>query len=109
MQGYKSKANMRTTKRMYLAYAVEDRYYRDLLNGQSLNMCSRFEYTDMPVKEPRHSVWKERCRTQIKGCNGIIAMLSRNSLRATIRKEEIACDKQEGIPLTGVYMHAPTS
>jgi len=97
---------MRTTHRVFIAFAVEDRYYRDLLKGQSLNTRSPFEYTDMSVKVPWDSGWKERCRTRIKGCDGMIAMLSRNSLRATGQRWEIACAKEERIPLIGVYIHA---
>ena len=96
---------MRTTKRVFVAFAVEDKYYRDLLKGQSLYTKSPFEYTDMSVKIPWDSGWKERCRTRIKGCAGMIAMLSRNSLRATGQKWEIACAKQERVPLIGVYLH----
>jgi len=97
---------MRTTKRVFVAFAVEDRYYRDLLKGQSLNTRSPFEYTDMSVKVPWDSGWKERCRTRIKGCDGMIAMLSRNSLRATGQRWEIACTKEEKIPLIGLYIRA---
>ena len=41
---------MRTTKRVLVAFAVEDKYYRDLLKGQSLYTKSPFEYTDMSVQ-----------------------------------------------------------
>jgi hypothetical protein len=97
---------MRTTKRVFIAFAFEDRYYRDLLKGQSLNTRSPFEYTDMSVKIPWDSGWKERCRTRIKGCDGMIAMLSRNSLKATGQKWEIACAKAERVRLIGVYIRA---
>jgi hypothetical protein len=60
----------------------------------------------MSVKEPCDTGWKERCRTRIKGCDGMIAMLSRNSLRATGQRWEVACAKEEGIPLFGVYIYA---
>jgi hypothetical protein len=97
---------MRTTKRVFIAFAFEDRYYRDLLKEQSLNTRSPFEYTDMSVKIPWDSGWKERCRTRIKGCDGMIAMLSRNSLKATGQKWEIACAKAERVRLIGVYIRA---
>jgi len=96
---------MRTTKRVFIAFAVEDRYYRDLLKGQSLYTNSPFEYTDMSVKEPWAYNWKERCRTRIKGCDGVIAMLSRNSLRASGQRWEIACAREERIPFIGVYIY----
>src|SRR5215213_11870983 len=91
---------------MFVAFAGKDRYYRDLMKGQSLNTRFRFEYTDMSVKVPWDSGWKERCRTRIKGCDGMIAMLSRNSLKATGQKWEIACAKAERVRLIGVYIRA---
>jgi hypothetical protein len=58
------------------------------------------------VKETWDSGWKKKCRTRIKGCDGVIAMLSRNSLRATGQKWQIACANEERIPLIGVYIQA---
>lgn len=92
-------------KRVFIAFAVEDKGYRDLLKGQTLNANSTFEYTDMSVKEPWDSEWKKKCRSRIKGCNGMIALLSSNSLSASGEKWEITCAKEEGVPLIGVYIH----
>lgn len=94
----------RKTKRVFVAFAVEDKQYRDLLKGQSLNARSPFEYTDMSVKEPWDDSWKTRCRTRIKGCDGVIALLSSNSLKADGQKWEIVCAKDEKVPLMGVYI-----
>jgi hypothetical protein len=60
----------------------------------------------MFVKVPWDRDWKERCRTRIKGCDGVIAMLSRNPLTATGQRWEITCAKEERIPLMGAYIHA---
>lgn len=94
------------TKRVFVAFAVEDKNYRDLLKGQSLNTDSLFEYTDMSAKEPWDNQWKTRCRQRIKGCDGVIALLSRNSLKADGQKWEITCAKGERLPLIGVYIHS---
>jgi hypothetical protein len=96
---------MRRSKRVFIAFAVEDRNYRDLLNGQSLNTDSPFEYTDMSVKQPWDREWKTRCRSRIRGCDGMIALLSRNLLRADGQKWEITCAREEGVPLIGVYIY----
>lgn len=93
------------TKRIFVAFAVEDRNMREFLKGHSLNPNSPFEYTDMSVKEPWDSKWKTNCRTRIKGCDGVIALLSRNSLSADGQKWEIICAKDERIPLIGVYAY----
>ena len=93
-------------KRVFVAFAVEDKVYRDFLKGQSLNTNSSFEYTDMSVKEPWDSEWKKKCRSRIKGCDGMIALLSSNSLSASGEKWEIGCAKEEGVPLIGMYIHS---
>ena len=93
------------TKRVFVAFAIEDRSSRDFLKGQSLNTNSPFEYIDMSVKEPWDSEWKTKCRTRLKGCDGAIVLLSRNSVSADGQKWEITCAKDEKIPLIGVYIY----
>lgn len=97
---------MSDDKRVFVAFAVEDRQYRDFLKGQSLNTDSPFEYVDMSAKEPWSDSWKTRCRTRIKGCDGVIALLSSNSLNADGQKWEIKCAKEEDVTLIGVYIHS---
>ncbi len=85
---------------------MEDKNFRDLLKGQSLNTDSHFSYVDMSAKEPWSNSWKTNCRNRIKGCDGAIALLSSNSLKADGQKWEIECAKDEGVPLIGVYIHS---
>ncbi len=59
----------------------------------------------MSVKEPWDSEWKKKCRSRIKGCDGMIALLSSNSSNASGEKWEISCAKEEGVPLIGIYIH----
>jgi hypothetical protein len=92
-------------KRIFIAFAIEDERIRDLLKGQSLNTLTPFEYTDMSVKEPWSTNWKEQCRTRIRSCNGVIALLSRNSLTATGQRWEIQCAVEERVPLIGMYIY----
>ena len=87
---------MATTKRVFIAFAIEDERMRDLLKGQSLNTASPFEYIDLSVKEAYDSDWKEKVRTRIKGCHGVIALVSKDSLSSTGQKWEISCAKEEG-------------
>ena len=93
-------------KRVFIAFAVEDKRFRDLLRGQSLNTDSPISYVDMSVKEPWSNAWKTNCRTRIKSCDGAVALLSSNSLKADGQKWEIECAGEEGIPLLGVYIHS---
>jgi nucleoside 2-deoxyribosyltransferase len=94
----------RRTKRVFVAFAIEDRRYRDLLKGQSLLVRSPFAYTDMSAKEPWDAEWKSRCRTRIRGCDGVIALLSRNTAKATGQRWEIKCALDEGKPVLPIFI-----
>ena len=52
----------------------------------------------MSVKEPWDEQWKTKCRTRIKGCNGVIALISKNTAAATGELWEINCAYGEKVP-----------
>ena len=96
---------MAKTHRIFISFAVEDAKYRDMLKGQARNERSPFEFVDMSVKEPWDSQWKTRCRTRIKGCDGVIALLSKKTWNAEGARWEMKCAIEEGIPIIGVHIH----
>ena len=96
---------MATKKIVFIAFAIEDERQRDLLKGQSLNTESPFEYIDMSVKEPYDSNWKERVRTRIRRSDGVIALVSKNSLSSSGQKWEIKCAKEEWKRLLGIWAY----
>jgi hypothetical protein len=93
-------------KVVFIAFAIEDVSQRDLLKGQSLNTKCPFDYVDMSVKEPYSSEWKERVRTRIRRSDGVIALVSNNSLKSTGQQWEIACAKEEGVKLRGIWCYS---
>lgn len=96
---------MADKKVVFIAFAIEDEKQRDLLKGQSLNTKSPFEYIDMSVKEPYDKDWKDRVRTRIKRSDGVIALVSKNSLKSSGQKWEIQCAKEEGKKLRGIWAY----
>jgi MTH538 TIR-like domain (DUF1863) len=92
-------------KVIFVAFAIEDERQRDFLKGQSLNVNSPFEYIDMSVKEPYDSNWKERVRTRIRRSDGVIALVSRNSLTSSGQKWEIECAREEGKKVLGIWAY----
>lgn len=96
---------MANKKVVFIAFAIEDVKQRDLLKGQSLNTKSPFEYIDMSVKEPYDNDWKERVRTRIKRSDGVIALVSMNSLKSSGQKWEIQCTKEEGKKIRGIWAY----
>jgi hypothetical protein len=96
---------MADKKRIFIAFAKEDERIRDLIKGQALNTNSPFEYIDMSVKEPYDTEWKQRVRTRIRGSDGVIALLSKNSLTAAGEKWEITCAVEEKKRLLGLWIY----
>ena len=92
-------------KRVFISFAKEDIRLRDLLKGQAHNDSSPFEYVDMSVKKPWNSEWKSNCKTRIKSCDGMIAIITENTQKANGQIWEIKCAQQEGVPVIGIYGH----
>ena len=50
------------------------------------------------------STWKTNCRSRIKGCGGVIALLSKKTWNADGAKWEMQCAVEEKIPIIGVHI-----
>ena len=97
---------MADKKVVFVAFAIEDERQRDFLKGQSLHPRAPFEFIDMSVKEPYSSEWKERVRTRIRRSDGVIALVSRNSLTSSGQKWEIQCAKEERKRIRGIWAYS---
>ncbi|MNS35956.1 hypothetical protein [Brevundimonas bullata] len=96
---------MAEKKVIFVAFAIEDVNIRDMIKGQSLNTDSPFEYIDMSVKEAYDEEWKKKVRTRILRSDGVLAIVTKNSLTSSGQKWEIQCAKEEGIPLKGIWAY----
>lgn len=96
-------------KRIFTSFAIEDERMRDLFVGQARSERVSYELVDMSVKEPWSDSWKTRCRTKIKGCDGVVVLITNNLKQADGARWEIKCAKEEGIPVIGVYIGGATA
>ena len=96
---------MNRNKVIFVAFAIEDERSRDFLKGQSLNTNSPFEYTDMSVKEAYDKEWKQRVRTRIRRSDGVIVLVSKNSLTSSGQKWEIQCAREEKKSIRGIWAY----
>lgn len=94
---------MATKFRIFTSFAIEDANLRTMLVGQGRNKKTPFEFVDMSVKEPWDSAWKTNCRTKIKGCDGAIGIITKNTAKATGQLWELQCAYDEGIPVLLIY------
>jgi hypothetical protein len=96
---------MADKKVVFVAFAIEDERQRDFLKGQSLHTKSPFEYIDMSVKEAYDNDWKDRVRTRIKRSDGVIVLVSKNSLTSSGQKWEIECAREEKKKILGIWAY----
>lgn len=95
---------MADKKVVFVAFPIEDQVIRDMLKGQSLNTKCPIEFVDMSVKEPySQAEWKERVRTRIKRSDGVLAIISKDSLTSTGQKWELQCAREEDKPIRGIW------
>ena len=95
---------MSATKTVFIAFAKEDESSRNLFTGQRVHPKTPFAFTDMSVKQPYDSGWKERTRTRIKRSDGVIALISSSTPSAEGELWEIKCAVEEGKPLMGIWL-----
>lgn len=96
---------MADKKVVFVAFAIEDARIRDMIKGQSLHTDSPFEYVDMSVKEAYDEEWKKKVQTRILRSDGVLVIVSKNSLLSTGQKWEIQCAKEEGKPVKGIWAY----
>lgn len=94
---------MASNNRVFISFAIEDQWAARHLAGQAKNERSPFEFVDMSVKQPWDEAWKTQCRTRIRGCDGMIVMISTKTANADGALWEVRCAKAEGIPVIGMY------
>lgn len=91
-------------KVVFIAFASEDKGTRDLFVGQRKLANTPYDWVDMSVKQPYDSEWKTRVRTRVRRSDGVIALISSSTPRATGQLWEIKCAIEEGKPLLGIWI-----
>ncbi len=106
MTGYLERTKRKLTrKRVFISFAIEDVMYRDYLVDQAKEKHSPFDFIDMSAKkEWTQNEWKDRCRTKIKRCGGVIALISKNSHKAAGARWEMKCAREEGVKIIGIHI-----
>jgi hypothetical protein len=91
--------------RVFISFAIEDRVLRDFLVGQKINSKNLIDFTDYSVKEAWSSQWKTNCRARIRGCMGVIGIITRNTPNADGQLWELKCAAEEGTKTLLIHGH----
>ncbi|MGG8497145.1 TIR domain-containing protein [Tenacibaculum sp. TC6] len=101
----KSQIKNKRNARVFISFAKKDEIYRDYLVEQAKSNRSPFSFVDMSVKKPwPENIWKEKCRKKIKGCDGVIVLLSGKTWNSSGARWEVKCAREEGIPVIGMHI-----
>ena len=92
-------------KKVFISFAIEDKFARDHLVHQAEQSRTPFSFEDMSARQPWDNSWKTRCRERIKQCDGVVALLSPRTRFADGAKWEMQCAIEERIPIIGVHIH----
>lgn len=97
--------NNERRKKVFISFAIEDIEYRNYLVEQAKKKNSPFYFIDMSAKKAwKQSKWKKRCRTKIKQCDGVIALLSKKTHLAGGARWEMQCAIEERVKITGMHI-----
>lgn len=87
------------TNTVFISFALRDIKLRDQLLEQLNKEQTGFSFVDMPVKQSWEPAWKEECRTKVTGCDGVIALITKNVIRADGQLWEIRCAYEGRMPV----------
>ncbi|MEQ8688524.1 MAG: TIR domain-containing protein [Imperialibacter sp.] len=92
-------------KKVFISFAIEDVQYRNYLVDQAREKHSPFDFIDMSVKKKwNQREWKDKCRRKIKRCDGVIALLSKNTHMARGARWEMKCAVEEDVKIIGMHI-----
>lgn len=100
----KGKGSMASWHRVFVSFAIEDKWAKEYLIGQAKNNRCPFTFTDMSINEPFSEKWKTQCRDVIAGCDGVIALISKRTRNADGARWEMKCAVEERVPIIGVHI-----
>ena len=85
-------------KRTFISFDYDhDHDIKECLVGQARNPDSPFEITDMSIKEPISSNWKENARRRIRGCDVVVVLCGEHTDTASGVTAELTIAQEEGI------------
>jgi hypothetical protein len=90
---------MSSTNKIFISFALKDTDLRDALIEQVNNENTPYSLEYLARKASWDPDWKEECRTKVTECDGAIALITNNILRADGQRWEIECAYNGRIPV----------
>ena len=90
---------MASTNKIFISFALKDADLRDTLIEQVNNENIPYSLEYLATKASWEPSWKEECRSKVAECDGVIALITNNILRADGQRWEIECAYDGRVPV----------
>lgn len=94
---------MASTNKVFISFALRDIKAHDQLLEQLNKEQTAFSFVEMPIKQSWEPAWKEECREKVTGCDGVIALVTKNILRADGQLWELRCAYDARMPVLLIH------
>lgn len=90
---------MASSNQVFISFALKDADLRDKLVEQINKERPEVKCVDMPLKKSWESAWKAEVQETVRGCAGVIGLISENITRADGQQWELRCAFDSGLPV----------
>ena len=90
---------MASTNQVFISFALKDTELRDKLVEQVNKEKPGAKCIDMPMKKSWESAWKAEVQDTVRGCAGVIGLISESITRADGQQWELRCALDSGLPV----------
>ncbi len=90
---------MASTNQVFISFALKDTELRDKLVEQINKEKPDAKCIDMPMKKSWESAWKAEVQDTVRGCAGVIGLISESITRADGQQWELRCALDSGLPV----------
>ena len=88
------------TNKLFISFALRDRKAHDDLLEQLKKEQTQYSFEEMPIKQSWEPAWKDECREKVTGCDAVIALVTKNIIRADGQQWELRCAYDAKMPVT---------
>lgn len=90
---------MASTNQVFISFALKDADLKDKLVEQINKARPEVKCVDMPMKKSWESAWKAEVQDTVRGCAGVIGLISESITRADGQQWELRCAFDSGLPV----------
>ena len=94
---------MALSNQVFISFALKDAELRDALVEQIGKIDAEKKCVDMPMKKSWESAWKAETMETVRGCDGVIAIISESIVRADGQMWELRCSYDSGLPVLLIF------